>query len=187
MNNSATEQARKILAQRPVYLDTETTGLGNRDEIVSIGIVDHDGMVLLDTLVQPTIPIPFRAYQIHGISDDDVAHAPSFVEIWNSLVRVLSTRHVVIYNSKYDTRMLEQSATAHWGYQGGLIIDDNNATYRKIPAHAHVIKTANISCAMKLYALFYSQSGSGRSSKWQKLGHAAKQCNLVIPPDLHMP
>jgi uncharacterized protein YprB with RNaseH-like and TPR domain len=35
--------AREILNSRPVYLDTETTGLGNDAEIVDIAIIDSVG------------------------------------------------------------------------------------------------------------------------------------------------
>ena len=45
--------ARQVIAQNPVYLDTETTGLEKTDEIVEISIVDDSGQVLLDSLVKP--------------------------------------------------------------------------------------------------------------------------------------
>lgn len=36
-----------------VYLDTETTGLDDDDEIVELGIADAEGQVLVSTLVRP--------------------------------------------------------------------------------------------------------------------------------------
>ena len=50
--------ARGWLARRPVYLDTETTGLGRDDEIVEIALLDHDGTALADLRVKPRKPIP---------------------------------------------------------------------------------------------------------------------------------
>ncbi|HQF69216.1 MAG TPA: hypothetical protein PL171_06005, partial [Anaerolineaceae bacterium] len=52
------ESARQILALKPVYLDTETTGIGSVDEIVEISVIDHDGAQLFSKLVKPTRPIP---------------------------------------------------------------------------------------------------------------------------------
>ena len=39
------QRAQAILADRPLYLDTETTGLDPRAEIVEIALIDHDGAV----------------------------------------------------------------------------------------------------------------------------------------------
>lgn len=44
---------------RTLFLDTETTGLsGQKDRIVEIAIIGEDGEVVIDTLVNPGIPIP---------------------------------------------------------------------------------------------------------------------------------
>ena len=45
--------ATKLLQLNPVFLDTETTGLGRYDEIVEVAVVDLDGSVLINTLVRP--------------------------------------------------------------------------------------------------------------------------------------
>jgi hypothetical protein len=50
---------------RTLFLDTETTGLsGERDRIVEIAIIGDDGSVLVDTLVNPRVPIPPEATAI---------------------------------------------------------------------------------------------------------------------------
>ena len=38
--------ARQKIALKPIYLDTETTGLGPDAEIVDICLLEHDGSVL---------------------------------------------------------------------------------------------------------------------------------------------
>ena len=40
--------AQQKLAQEPLYLDTETTGLGPYAEVVEISILDAEGGVVLD-------------------------------------------------------------------------------------------------------------------------------------------
>ncbi len=69
---------------RAVVLDTEATGLDvTRARIVEIGAVRLEGGEAADetfaTRVDPGIPIPPSATAIHGIGDDDVRGAPSFV------------------------------------------------------------------------------------------------------------
>jgi DNA polymerase-3 subunit epsilon len=45
----ATEQARLIMQQNPLILDTETTGLGRDAEICEIAVIDARGRILVDT------------------------------------------------------------------------------------------------------------------------------------------
>ena len=78
---SAAARAQQILAGQPIFLDTETTGLDPRAEIVEIALIDHDGAVLLESLVKPTRPIPQDATRIHRITDGMVADAPTAGEV----------------------------------------------------------------------------------------------------------
>jgi DNA polymerase-3 subunit epsilon len=50
----AIRTAREILALVPVYLDTETTGLGSDAQVIDIALIDTDGTELINTLVRPT-------------------------------------------------------------------------------------------------------------------------------------
>lgn len=77
--------ANRILAKNPVFLDTETTGLGCSDEIVELSVIDARGDVLIDTLIKPVQPISPDAEAIHGISNEMVRNAPAFAQVWPSL------------------------------------------------------------------------------------------------------
>ncbi len=78
----AIETARKVIENRPIYLDTETTGLERSDEIIEISIVDDEGQVVFDSLVKPSQPIPADSTRIHGITDADVLGARSWPVVW---------------------------------------------------------------------------------------------------------
>jgi DNA polymerase III epsilon subunit-like protein len=101
--------AQRLLTQPFVVLDTETTGLDEAAQIVSIAIIDHTGAVLLNTLVRPTISIPAEAISIHGITDEMVANEPTMADLYDKLRILLNNRIVVMYNADFDTRMLDQS------------------------------------------------------------------------------
>lgn len=107
------ETARRWLKQKPVYLDVETTGLGDDDEVIEVGLVDHTNEVLMETLVRPRKPISEGAREVHGIRDEAVAEAPSWDQIHERFVQLVRDRLVVIYNQEFDAGMVDTSATKH--------------------------------------------------------------------------
>ncbi len=152
---TAIQLARVYYQARPVYLDTETTGLNDWDEIVEICILDHDGSVLLDTLVKPRQSIPVEAVRIHGISGAMVEQAPAWPQVWPQVEAILRGRYVGIYNAEFDKRMLRQTHQAHsleWDPRG-----------------------ISFFCIMDLFTRYY---GSGRM---QKLETAGEYFRLSFP------
>ena len=162
---NAIQTAREWLQMKPVYLDTETTGLDGRAQVCDIAIIDHNGDVLLDTLIKPTRPIPAAATRVHGISNSDVADAPTFANIAPNLHQLIDNKLIVIYNAQFDIQMLTQSARAH-----GI---------KESPV-------ADWACAMNLYAAYWGAwSNYHQSYTWQKLSDAARQCGIQLPATLH--
>jgi DNA polymerase III epsilon subunit-like protein len=96
-----------------VVLDTKTTGLDSA-YIVEIAVTDTAGNPLLNTRVNPQIPVPEDARAVHGIGDDMVASAPTFSNILTDLTQVLSGRRVVIYNDAFDISVLRNDLDRHY-------------------------------------------------------------------------
>ncbi|MBP8997195.1 MAG: 3'-5' exonuclease [Anaerolineaceae bacterium] len=101
--------ARQKIAQKPIYLDTETTGLTRSDEIVEISVIDYDGSVLFSQLIKPSQPIPKEAERIHGITNAMVANAQSWPLVWTQLRPIVYGRLIGVYNQEFDSRMMVQS------------------------------------------------------------------------------
>lgn len=99
---SAVRWARQALVdERVVILDTETTDL--HGYICDLAIIrGGDGTVLLDSLVNPCVPIAPAAQAIHGIGDVQVAAAPMFRELVGPIYDALRTRRVLVYNAAFD-------------------------------------------------------------------------------------
>jgi len=150
--NSIIDFAREILANRNKYviLDTETTGLGENDVIVQIGVIDLNGNIILDTLIRPSKRkrISSEATAIHGISMKMLADSPTFKDIYKNFKDLIGNKTLLIYNAEYDARLIYQTAQ-----QDGLKISDMNAL-----------------CIMKAYSMFVGEwSDYHKSYKYQKL------------------
>ena len=109
VNEETSKLAAKIIASKPVYLDTETTGLEKQDEIIEISILDFDGAILLESYVRPVNPLTSAATRIHGITNAMVVNAPTWPALWPQIRGFLFSRPVTAYNSPFDLRMMQQS------------------------------------------------------------------------------
>lgn len=90
-------------------LDFETTGVNpGTDRVAEVSVLrcepDSEPQLVLDTLVNPERRM--SATEIHGITDDDVADAPTFSEIAGDVVHALSDCVVAAYNVYFDMRFL---------------------------------------------------------------------------------
>ncbi|WP_052947924.1 3'-5' exonuclease [Aneurinibacillus tyrosinisolvens] len=99
-----------------LILDVETTGLDEEAEIIEIGVIDSQENILFESLIKPTIPIPEEATYIHGITNEAVAEAPNWSEVWPKLQSVLAGRLILISNEEFDKRMVMQTC-GKWGIQ----------------------------------------------------------------------
>ncbi len=113
LKENAIQTAARWIAEKPVYIDTETTGLERTDEIVEISIVDFDGSVLFSSLVKPSKPIPAEASRIHGITNALVASAQNWLVQWPTIRNYLYGRTIAAYNAPFDMRMMQQSHSVY--------------------------------------------------------------------------
>lgn len=151
---NAQQWARNLFEQANFYiLDTETTGVSKKDQIVQLGVVDKNGAVVLDTLVKSTVPIHPAASEVNGITQAMLNDAPTFMDIYTTISAKLAGAHIVAYNMDFDWRMLQQTAAAF-----------------KMP----LFRTTHRHCAMKQYAAFRGTwNPHRRSYRWHKLTEAA--------------
>lgn len=108
----AGEIACAWLSENPLFLDTETTGLGYDAQIIELALVDAAGHVHFETRMKPTIPIEPDAAAIHGIDDTDLASAPTWPEVAHQVKELVTGRLVVIFNADFDSRMVHQTCSA---------------------------------------------------------------------------
>jgi transposase-like protein len=89
-----------------VYLDTETTGVTLKDQIIEIAVVDDGGKPLINSLVRTTRPVHKNAKKLHGLTRRKVANAPLLDELEDLIIEVIRGKHVITYNLEFDLRFL---------------------------------------------------------------------------------
>lgn len=98
------------IPERLVFLDVETTGLdGNNDRIIEIFLlsVHRDGKVQqYETLINPERPIPERITEITGLTDQDVATAPTEAHVAPEIREFIGLGTPVAHNLPFDRRFL---------------------------------------------------------------------------------
>jgi len=97
-----------------VSIDFETTGTNiQNDEIIQVGLIKFDLetetiVEEYDTLLKPSKRIPDESQSVHGITDDDVADAPSFASIAPKIIDFIGSHALVGHNLlKFDLPLLQ--------------------------------------------------------------------------------
>lgn len=100
-----------------VVFDTETTGLqpSRGDEVVSLSAVRvRRGKVqtveTFHTLVNPGRPIPPESTKFHGLTDADVADAPTLAEVLPKFYGYVGKSVLVAHNAAFDKKFLDLAA-----------------------------------------------------------------------------
>lgn len=104
-------------------MDIETTGLDiYSDRVVEMACVVLEGRSIartFSTMVNPGVPIPAEASRIHGITDEAVAHAPSFAEALAGLVDCVGSEAAIVipaaFNHAFDKPFLSVESVRHCG------------------------------------------------------------------------
>ncbi len=159
----AGKHAANWLTEGCYVLDTETTGLGDNDQIIEIAVCDASGKVCYEQRILPSVPINPKAEEIHGISLDDLAGCPKWPEIVNDLKALLTGQTVVIYNSDFDLGMLRSTSQA---------FETDDAW----------LNTLSIRCAMEL-----SVQAFGATNRYGtiSLANAAEAAGVSWPGEAH--
>jgi DNA polymerase-3 subunit epsilon len=159
---NAIREARALLETKPVYLDTETTGMHFSAEVIEIGIIDDQEAVLFDQLIRPRGKIDPAAGRVHGITYEMLAGAPTWEQVWPQAEAVLLGSKIGVYNVEFDLRLIKQSHNRSW--------------------MTSALPDANFFDIMKLYARFFGDwDPYHKSFRYQSLEIAGRQCGIRLP------
>jgi DNA polymerase-3 subunit epsilon len=116
---------------RPLLgLDLETTGVDPRTSgIVEVGLeimIPGKPVKEYRTLVNPLMPIPPAASAIHGITNEMVKDAPTFLQLAANFHSGMRDCDFAGYNAWFDLRQLAEEfkrAAFQWDYERAFVLD----------------------------------------------------------------
>ena len=133
------------------FIDLETTGVNlATDRIVEIAIVKimpDRSQVVKHKRLNPTIPIPKSASDIHGITDEMVHAEPTFKDVANELKQFIDNADLSGYNSnRFDIPLLMEEFL-----RAGLQIDMTDRRMVDVQQIFHMMEKRTLSAAYQFY------------------------------------
>ncbi len=134
-----------------VFFDLETTGIDvASDRIVEISLlkINPDGKEETKTMrINPEMPIPQQATEVHGITDEDVKNEPSFNIVAKDVAKFISGCDLAGYNSnKFDIPLLAEEFL-----RVGVDIDLKKHRFVDVQVIFHKMEQRTLSAAYKFY------------------------------------
>ncbi|RXR23304.1 3'-5' exonuclease [Flavobacterium stagni] len=142
----------ELKLNRPIcFFDLETTGIDvARDRIVEISIVKvypNGNKESRTWLVNPTIPIPAQATAVHGISNEKVAHEPTFKELAPQIHAMIKDADLAGFNSdRFDIPLLAEELL-----RAEVDFDMKNRVSVDVQTIFHKKEERTLSAAYKFY------------------------------------
>ena len=142
----------ELKLSKPIcFFDLETTGIDIiKDRIVEISIlkVYPNGNKESKTwLVNPTIPIPKAASDVHGITDERVANEPTFKELAKQIHNMIKDSDLAGYNSdRFDIPLLAEEML-----RAEVDFDLGNRVSVDVQTIFHKMEQRTLSAAYKFY------------------------------------
>ena len=139
------------LKNRLVFFDLETTGINaNTDRIVEISylkVLPNGNEETKTFRVNPGMPIPKEASDIHHITDEDVANSPSFKEIGKSIAKDIEGCDLAGFNSnRFDVPLLAEEFL-----RNDIDIDLSKRKLIDVQVIFHKMEQRTLSAAYKFY------------------------------------
>lgn len=142
----------KLKIERPLcFFDLETTGINiTNDRIVEIAILKLNPDEKIEKkvwLVNPEMLIPKEVSEIHGITDDKVADAPTFKEISKTIYNFIKGSDLAGYNSdRFDIPLLMEEFL-----RSELDFETKNLRTIDVQTIFHKMEQRNLTAALKFY------------------------------------
>ncbi|MDO4229110.1 MAG: 3'-5' exonuclease [Capnocytophaga sp.] len=142
----------ELKLSKPIcFFDLETTGTDiTKDRIVEISILKiypNGNRESKTWLVNPTVPIPKGASDVHGITNERVANEPTFKELAKTIHNMIKDSDLAGYNSdRFDIPLLAEEML-----RAEVDFDLGNRVTIDVQTIFHKMEQRTLSAAYKFY------------------------------------
>lgn len=104
IGNAYRAQSFGMKRENVIFFDLELTGFYDRDEIISISIVDGLGRLIMNTFVKPTHTSKWKKTEkIHGITPEMVQNSPTLEELTPEIKEIFAKAdNIIAYGVSTD-------------------------------------------------------------------------------------
>lgn len=140
-----------VLTKPLAFFDVETTGTNvGSDKIIEIAMVKilpNGEKQTKRKLINPEMPIPQEATNVHGITNEMVASAPTFKQAANEIKQFLDNCDLAGYNSnRFDVPILVEEFL-----RAGIDFNMNQRKLVDVQKIYHLMEQRTLSAAYKFY------------------------------------
>jgi DNA polymerase III subunit epsilon len=148
---SASTQHDLKLSRPLAFFDLETTGINPRsDRIIEIAVVKclpRGNTQTFEYRLNPEMPIPPASTAVHGITDSDVALAPTFVQIAPRLIEFLADCDLSGFNvRRFDLPLLQEEFR-----RVDIMFDVSGRHVVDVQTIFHMKEARDLSAALRFY------------------------------------
>jgi len=108
--------AQAVLAMRDLaFLELDTTGLGEQDEIIRFTLIDSNLNTIDDFLIKPTTShLSKEASRVNGITPEQLERdGLPIAEAWKRIQAALVGRYILSYSQGWDIQQLKKTVERH--------------------------------------------------------------------------
>ncbi len=134
---------------RPIFLDTETTGLSNTPRLIQLAYKNSATGEVVNELFNPPIAIEYGAMAIHHITQEMVEGKPTFEGSKEKadLIALLEDNILVAHNAPFDIQILQNEGVAT-----KRSIDTCRVAQHVLPSDSHSLQYLRYSLHLQVAA-----------------------------------
>ena len=95
------------------FLEIDTTGLTDQDEIVRVTLMDITGTLQDDLFFKPSRPLSAEASAANGLTDEMLHYAPDIQDMWEIIRARIYGHYILSFSQAFDIKKLNEAAARH--------------------------------------------------------------------------
>ena len=163
------------------FLEIDTTGLTDQDEIVRVTLLDLTGTLQDDLFFKPSRPLSTEASAVNGLTDEMLEYAPRLSDMWEILRTRVYGHYLLSFSQAFDKKKLDEAAARYHLSPIVIVGDDLQRHVTQYYNREYYLTLADV-CKRIGYPLGNSNAVSRATGQYHILKAMAEGITDVRPP-----